>query len=188
MSQTLGARRCRTALDRTALLEGTLIAMNTRTRFRRATGAVAAVALAAGVLAACAPTSSASAPASHAADAGLHMISNDGHRLAFHVTPGHRPAVVLDAGGGNDSTYWKKLVPVLSQRTGAEIITYDRAGMGKSDRVPGPYGNKDAASDLEAGLKALEVSHDAVLVSHSQAGEVATNLESCPQTLRRSRP
>ncbi|GAB3559825.1 hypothetical protein GCM10027344_11310 [Spelaeicoccus albus] len=67
-------------------------------------------------------------------------------------------------------------MPVLSQRTGAEIITYDRAGMGKSDRVPGPYGNKDAASDLEAGLKALEVSHDAVLVSHSQAGEVATNL------------
>ena len=105
----------------------------------------------------------------------MHTVSNHGHRLAFYVTSGHQPAVVLDAGGGNDSSYWKNLVPSLSSRTGSEVITYDRAGMGNSEYVPGPFQGKDAASDLAAGLKKLHVTHGAVLVAHSEAGEVATN-------------
>ncbi|MBS2537176.1 alpha/beta hydrolase [Catenulispora sp. NF23] len=103
------------------------------------------------------------------------MISTNGHRLAFHVTPGHLPAIVLDAGGGLDSSYWKNLVPVLAGDTGSEIITYDRAGMGASDEVPGPWKVQDAVSDLAAGLRQLGVTHDVVLVSHSEAGEIATS-------------
>lgn len=113
---------------------------------------------------------------SHTATAGLHMISNDGHDLAFHVTAGTLPAIVLDAGGGADSSYWKTLVPELSQKTGAEIITYDRSGLGESDEVPGPFDVEEAASDLHAGLTKLGAAGDAVLVSHSEAGEVALNL------------
>ncbi|MFJ9033801.1 alpha/beta fold hydrolase [Streptomyces sp. NPDC102274] len=120
-----------------------------------------------------APTSSASEPS---ADSTLHMINNEGRRLAFHVTPGHLPAIVLDAGGGLDSSYWKDLVPKLAAATGSEIITYDRAGLGDSDEVPGPWDVKSAASDLETGLRELGVTRNAVLVSHSQAGEVATYL------------
>jgi pimeloyl-ACP methyl ester carboxylesterase len=116
-------------------------------------------------------SSSATAPAS---DSTLRMISNDGHRLAFHVVPGHLPAIVLDAGGGADSSYWKDVVPKLSQATGSEIITYDRAGLGDSDEVPGSWDVHAAVSDLQAGLRQLGVTHDVVLVSHSQAGEVAT--------------
>ena len=41
-------------------------------------------------------------PASAAPAAGLHMIANNGHQLAFHVTPGSSPTIVLDAGGGED--------------------------------------------------------------------------------------
>ncbi|WP_036407523.1 alpha/beta fold hydrolase [Microbispora rosea] len=107
-------------------------------------------------------------------DSTLHMITNQGHKLAFHVTPGHLPAIVLDAGGGLDSSYWKKIVPALAKKTGAEIITYDRAGMGASDEVPGPWKVQNAVSDLEAGLTNLGATHDVILVSHSEAGEIAT--------------
>ena len=106
--------------------------------------------------------------------AGLHLISNDGHQLAFHVTPGNSPTLVLDAGGGEDSSYWDALVPRLSRATGSQIITYDRAGMGASDEVPGAWDPQAAAGDLQAGLSELGVTREVVLVSHSQAGEVAT--------------
>jgi pimeloyl-ACP methyl ester carboxylesterase len=119
------------------------------------------------------PTSPASPPASPTAP---QMITNDGHRLAFYVTPGKRPAIVLDSGGGEDHTQWKDIAPRLHAATGAQIITYDRAGMGASDEVPGPWSRQSAVSDLEAGLRELGVTDKVILVSHSQAGEVATTL------------
>ncbi|WP_406150775.1 alpha/beta fold hydrolase [Streptomyces sp. NBC_01012] len=102
------------------------------------------------------------------------MIESDGHRLAFHVVDGHGPTIVLDAGGGEDSSYWTDMVGKLHAATGATIITYDRAGLGKSDAVPGPWDVESAVGDLRAGLEKLGVTKDVVLVSHSQAGEVAT--------------
>jgi pimeloyl-ACP methyl ester carboxylesterase len=102
------------------------------------------------------------------------MITVGQRKLAFHVTPGHLPAIVLDAGGGEDSSYWKDLAPRLAQDTGSMIITYDRAGLGDSDELPGPWNVQSAVADLQAGLKQLGVTQKVVLVSHSQAGEVAT--------------
>ncbi|MFJ5288475.1 alpha/beta fold hydrolase [Streptomyces sp. NPDC088348] len=153
---------------------------------RRRTAVLATAALATvvtGALVACgnsaasaaaAPARSSGPSASAVAGPSLHMISNNGHRLAFHVTPGHLPAIVLDAGGGEGASQWQKIAPALAEQTGSEIITYDRAGIGKSDEVVGAWNAENAASDLEAGLTKLGVTHDVVLVSHSQAGEVAT--------------
>lgn len=104
------------------------------------------------------------------------MIESAGHRIAFHVTPGHLPVLVLDSGGGLDSTYWDSLIPELAKRTGCEIVTYDRAGFGTSDEVPGPWNVQSATDDLENGLKALGATKDVILVSHSIAGEIATYL------------
>lgn len=104
------------------------------------------------------------------------MITRDGHRIAFHVTPGHLPIIVLDAGGGLDSSYWNTLVPVLARQTGSKIITYDRSGFGASDEVKGPWDVKGATADLANGLKALGATHDVILVAHSIAGEIATYL------------
>ncbi|GHF86684.1 pimeloyl-ACP methyl ester carboxylesterase [Amycolatopsis bartoniae] len=134
---------------------------------RRALSAVLLVTLAVSTTA-CAENTSASP------DPTLHVVENNGHRLAFHFTPGSSPAIVLDAGGGSDSSYWKDLVPRLHAATGDQIITYDRAGLGDSDEVPGPWRVEDAVSDLEAGLRTLGVTENVVLVSHSQAGEIAT--------------
>ncbi|MDG4778731.1 alpha/beta hydrolase [Micromonospora sp. WMMD961] len=155
-------------------------------RFRRAALALFLPVTVAAAIAACddsaapkaAPAAGSAAPvptasANAAPAAGLHMIANNGHELAFHVTPGSSPTIVLDAGGGEDSSYWDALVPQLSKATGSQIITYDRAGMGASEEVKGPWDPQAAASDLQAGLRQLGVAQNVVLAGHSQAGEVA---------------
>lgn len=119
-------------------------------------------------------SASPSASASAAPKTSLHMVGANGHKLAFYVTPGTLPAIVLDAGGGLDASEWKKVAPRLAAKTGSEVITYDRAGAGKSDDVDGPWRAPEAASDLAAGLTKLGVTKHVVLVSHSLAGEIAT--------------
>jgi pimeloyl-ACP methyl ester carboxylesterase len=121
-------------------------------------------------------TSSTSPGTDKAAEAKLHMVDNGGHRLAFYVTQGNGSSIVLDSGGGEYSSQWKDIVPELHAATGATVITYDRAGLGKSDVVPGPWEVESAVSDLKAGLKQLGVTKDVTLVSHSQAGEIANYL------------
>ncbi len=143
-----------------------------RRRIRRGAAVLTAGAILVGALTAC-DAEDTPVPVA-ATDPTLRMVANNGHKLAFHVTPGHLPAIVLDAGGGLDSTYWKDIVPKLAHDTGSEIITYDRAGAGASDEVPGPWRVRDAVSDLAAGLTQVGATHDVVLVSHSLAGEIAT--------------
>jgi len=108
--------------------------------------------------------------------ASTHMIAVKGHRLAFHVVPGHAPILVLDAGGGSDSSYWHDIIPTLFARTGSEIITYDRAGSGDSDEVKPPFRIEDAVDDLDSGLQQLGATHDLILVPHSFAGVIDTDL------------
>ena len=104
------------------------------------------------------------------------LIDVDGHKIAFHVTPGHGPTIVLDAGGGLDSSYWDTFIPELVKRTGSQVITYDRAGFGASDEVKGPWNVHSATKDLEVGLEKLHATQHVILVSHSLAGEIATYL------------
>jgi pimeloyl-ACP methyl ester carboxylesterase len=160
-------------------------------RAHRAMSGIALLALTAGVVTACSdegsahpdvapPASASSASASRIPGAGpaarpkLYMIDNGGHRLAFHVVDGHGPTIVLDVGGGEDSSYWKDIVGKLHAATGSEIITYDRAGLGQSEKVAGPWEVQSAVSDLKRGLQELGVTKNVILVSHSQAGEIAT--------------
>jgi pimeloyl-ACP methyl ester carboxylesterase len=108
--------------------------------------------------------------------ATTQLIVIHGHHIAFHVTPGKTPAIVLDAGSGLDANYWSTVVPELSKRTGREIITYDRSGFGSSEEVPGPWNLQSATDDLEAGLKKLGATHGIILAAHSLAGEIALTL------------
>jgi len=147
-----------------------------RASTRRALTGAAALGLTLTVLTACATTPTTQEPSSTAmkpAESSLTMVDNSGHELAFHVTPGNLPAIVLDAGGGLDSSYWDDLAPKISRSTGSMVIAYDRAGMGDSDEVPGAWSAEAAADDLDAGLVALDADQ-VILVSHSLAGEVST--------------
>ncbi|MBY0509240.1 MAG: alpha/beta hydrolase [Rhodospirillaceae bacterium] len=118
--------------------------------------------------------------AAYAADStakfDTRIVERDGRKIAFHVISGKLPAIVLDAGGGNDSSYWKEFAPKLAKQTGAQIITYDRAGFGKSEEVPGAWSLTGAIDDLEAGLRELGATRGIILVSHSLAGEIATGI------------
>ncbi len=148
---------------------------------RKAIALTSAVLLAASIGACSAQTAASSSPSSTPASASAsttsetRKVTNAEHDLVFHVVDGKLPALVLDAGGGLGSSYWKDLAPRLAKATGSKIITYDRANEGESDEVSGPWRVENAVSDLEAGLKSLGVTEDVVLVSHSIAGEVATN-------------
>ncbi len=144
---------------------------------RKAIALTSAVLLAASLAACSTPTAaSSSTPSTPApAEPRTHKVTNAEHELVFHVVDGKLPALVLDAGGGLSSSYWKDLAPRLAKATGSKVITYDRAGEGESDEVSGPWRVENAVSDLEAGLTELGVTKDVVLVSHSIAGEVATN-------------
>ncbi|MFF4901790.1 alpha/beta fold hydrolase [Streptomyces sp. NPDC001068] len=155
----------------------------TRRSAYRALASLAVLALTAGAATACSDnghaakhpaTSSASPGSGKSSEAELHMIDNGGHRLAFYVTRGSGSTIVLDSGGGEYSSQWKNIVPGLRAATGATVITYDRSGLGRSDVVPGRWKVESAVSDLAAGLKQLGVTKDVTLVSHSQAGEIAT--------------
>src|SRR3984957_13694769 len=104
------------------------------------------------------------------------MIPRAGHKIAFHIQQGSLPTIVLDAGGGLDSTYCNTLVPELAKKTGCKIITYDRAGFGRRDEVPGPWSVQSATDDLANGLENLGATQNVILVSHSLGGEIATYL------------
>ncbi|MFD9703070.1 alpha/beta fold hydrolase [Lentzea sp. NPDC059081] len=131
-----------------------------------------AIALGAAVLVALAAFPASAATGSPSAT--TRTVTNAEHDLVFHVVDGRSPALVLDAGGGLSSSYWKDLAPRLARTTGRKVITYDRAGEGRSDEISGPWRIESAVSDLEAGLRALSETRKVVLVSHSIAGEVAT--------------
>ncbi len=60
------------------------------------------------------------------------LVTSGAVQLAFHVIPGAEPALLLEAGGGADSSSWGPLPDQLAAATGRRVISYDRAGFGKS--------------------------------------------------------
>ena len=58
------------------------------------------------------------------------------------------PVLVLEAGGQNDSSIWRRVQPELSKTT--TVCSYDRAGFGWSDDQPGPRDADHIASELHA--------------------------------------
>ena len=78
------------------------------------------------------------------------------------------PVVVLDAGMGNASDVWSSVQSNVSQF--ARVCSYDRAGMGKSDRAPQTHTSQDIVNDLHNLLAKAGVNPPYVLVGHSFGG------------------
>jgi pimeloyl-ACP methyl ester carboxylesterase len=104
----------------------------------------------------------ASEQSSKAPEAIEKKVDVGGYGLYFRVIPGKGPVILLEAGGGMDSTEWSALAPMLSRETGATVVAYDRAGFGKSDLPETKY---DLREDRKLGLD-----RDLVLVGHSYGG------------------
>lgn len=98
------------------------------------------------------------------------LVALDGFNLHFRIIEGGSPTILLESGGGMGLTQWNDLAPELARRTGATVVSYDRAGFGESDLPRQP-----CAIDIEAGwlwrsMKHLGFDEDVVLVGHSYGG------------------
>jgi pimeloyl-ACP methyl ester carboxylesterase len=121
----------------------------------------AAVMLVASLLA---MTAMAGTPGSTASD---KMIDVGGTVLHFRVTPGCSPTILLEAGGSLDTSEWTKLQPQLHAATDAAVVSYDRAGFGRSHLPRGTYSIDQQVTWLRQGLGKVKVPQDVVLVGHS---------------------
>jgi len=92
------------------------------------------------------------------------------YRLNFQVIEGGSLTILLEAGGGMDSREWNNLAPELARKTGATIVSYDRAGFGKSDLPETPHDMREEVEWLWQGLQKLNLYKDLILVGHSFGG------------------
>lgn len=98
------------------------------------------------------------------------MVTVGENRLHFQIIEGGSPKILLEAGGGMDLTEWAELGPRMVRETGATVISYDRAGFGKSDLPEIPHDMRMEAAWLWKALGLLGLDSDLVLVGHSFGG------------------
>jgi len=98
------------------------------------------------------------------------LVSVQGVRLNFRIIKGGSPTILLEAGGGMDLTEWDNIAPKLALKTGATVVSYDRAGFGKSDLPDSPCDMKVEAGWLWKSLEHLGFEKDIILVGHSYGG------------------
>lgn len=92
----------------------------------------------------------------------------NGHRL-FGLLAGHgETTVILDAGLGGTVEDWAKVQPQVAKFS--KVFSYDRAGLGKSDKAPTPRTCPDIVDDLRDLLRSVGLYPPYILVSHSWSG------------------
>ncbi|MET4105196.1 alpha/beta fold hydrolase [Hymenobacter sp. UYP22] len=107
------------------------------------------------------------------------LVDVGGYRLHFVITKGQGVPIVFEAGGGDDARVWQELLQPLATITGAPLITYDRAGFGKSETNTrelndAKHGVLEGVMGLETGLKKLGYGKQLMLVAHSYGGFYTT--------------
>ena len=95
------------------------------------------------------------------------LVDIGGRKLHIHCTGKGSPAVILEAGLGDPSSFWFLVQPEISKFT--QVCSYDRAGLGWSDPSPTPRTGRQIASDLDA-LLIRTIPPPYILVGHSAGG------------------
>jgi len=90
--------------------------------------------------------------------------------LYFQIYKGGEPIVVLESGGSLNSTQWATFAPALVKATGATVVTYDRAGFGKSELPATPYDLAQETGWLFTALAELGFDKNLILAGHSYGG------------------
>ena len=91
-----------------------------------------------------------------------------GHKLRLRVAGTGTPTVVLDYGLGGSIEEWNDVFPEVARF--ARVVTYDRAGYGKSEAGPEPRSHAQIATELHALLHRANIAPPYVLVGHSLGG------------------
>ena len=98
------------------------------------------------------------------------LINVGNHNLHFNIIKGKNTPILFESGNGSDGSVWKDLLEQLSASTGATLITYDRAGLGKSEIDSLNIGFENEVKNLEIALEKLGYSDKIFIVSHSFGG------------------
>ena len=104
------------------------------------------------------------------ADAGTdsrRRVDVGRYSLAIRCTGRGAPTVVLESGYGLPSAYWARLHERLRRM---RVCSYDRAGLGRSDRRPSSARVETPAEELHVLLRRAGVRPPIVLVGHSYGG------------------
>jgi pimeloyl-ACP methyl ester carboxylesterase len=80
----------------------------------------------------------------------------------------NKPTVVMDAGYGDYSKAWDSVIGELSEIT--EVLVYDRAGLGKSEKSPNRRTSREMVKELKELLSILDVKPPYLFVGHSFGG------------------
>lgn len=104
---------------------------------------------------------------------GASHVDVGGYRLWTRVLGSGSPTVVFESGGGDDASAWSTVEPEIRARGGVTTVTYDRAGLGRSEPSPGPYRIDAEATALATALTARGVTGEIVPVAHSYGGFVS---------------
>jgi pimeloyl-ACP methyl ester carboxylesterase len=96
------------------------------------------------------------------------LFTVDGYTMHLFCTGQGAPAIILDAGLGDDALIWAKVQPQLSKHT--TVCAYDRAGFGWSEPRPGSRDANSIADQLHDLLHAAKMAPPYILMGHSIAG------------------
>ena len=75
---------------------------------------------------------------------------------------------MLSAGAGRTAADWSKIKPEIANFT--RVCSYDRAGLGQSEKTPKPQSIEEVLADLHALLATSGEHGPFVLVGHSLGG------------------
>jgi pimeloyl-ACP methyl ester carboxylesterase len=98
------------------------------------------------------------------------LIDVGGYKLHFHIIKGKGIPILFESGGGDDGGVWDSLLNDLHKKLDATLITYDRAGFGKSGIDTSGLNILSEVQKLETGLKKLAFDKEYFLVAHSLGG------------------
>ncbi|WP_391115948.1 alpha/beta fold hydrolase [Psychrobacillus sp. L3] len=79
-----------------------------------------------------------------------------------------KPTIVMDAGYGDYSKTWDLIISAISMLT--EVLIYDRAGLGKSEKSSNPRTSSVMVKELNELLKRAKLKGPYILVGHSFGG------------------
>ena len=92
----------------------------------------------------------------------------NGHRLFGLLSGEGETTVILDAGLGGTTEDWTKIQPEVANFS--RVFSYNRAGLGQSEKAPTPRTCKDIVSDLRSLLLSANLRPPYILVAHSWSG------------------
>ena len=99
---------------------------------------------------------------------GSNMVDIGGYKLAINVEGKGKETIVFNSEFNTGSDCWGKIIPELSKTY--RTVTYDRAGVGKSEQSPHPRTAEEKAKELHQLLKNAHIKGPYILVGNSIGG------------------